>query len=105
MSEIKKSTIPDEMVDEELQSVGVKFKDLTREHPEAECDPAEEAPEKVRSVSMGIGRALTALCGLVAADGLLIFMCTAHKIELIYGLVFLAAASAFFGGKVSRACM
>ena len=41
-----------------------------------------------------------ALGGLLSADVLLIFMCLAGKIELLYGLVFLAGASAFFGYRM-----
>lgn len=37
------------------------------------------------------------VCGLVIGDGLLMFMILADKIDLAYGLVFLAAASAIFG--------
>lgn len=46
---------------------------------------------------------MRSVAALVAADGLLIFMCLADKIELGYGLVFLAAASAILGGRVNHA--
>lgn len=93
----------DEMIDDELRGVGVKFRDRTKDIPEnAEYEPvAEDAkkPAKLRWVNKILG----ALASLVAVDGLLIFMCLADKIELSYGLVALAASSAFLGGKVNHA--
>lgn len=114
MSEIKKNPIQDEWVDEELQGLGVKFTDRTAEAKEVARAEAEEAAEydvltdeeiirhnrRCRAVQV-----LTSASSLVAADGLLIFMCLQDKIELVYGLVFLAAASAFFGGRVKYASL
>lgn len=90
----------DELMDEELLALGVKFTDRTREIPE-DAEYTAVIPAKNRN----LGRVLGSVCGLMAADSMLIFMCLADKIELGYGLVFLAAASAILGGRASRACL
>lgn len=95
----------DEWMDEELLALGIPFTDRTCETSENAADEETTqtdaaAPEKPRKLGRMMGR----LCELAAADSLLIFMCLAGKIELSYGLVFLAAASAILGGRVSRAC-
>lgn len=111
MKEIKKST-HDEWVDKELQSVGVKFTDRTAEAEEVPVADIEAVAENDVLTNEEIIRhnrrcralhVMTSACSLVAADALLMFMCLAGKIELAYGLVFLAAASAFFGAKVNDA--
>lgn len=107
MGKYERTPVPqDELMDEELLALGVKFTDRTGEVPEdTESDEyAEEAavkPEKPRK----LGRMMSSFCSLVAADSLLIFMCLANKIELGYGLVFLAAASAILGGRVNHASL
>lgn len=110
MTKYEKATTQDEVVDAELQGLGVKFRDRTQEKPEdagfiqiGAKRLNEEALKRVRRYRVRL--VATAGCGLAAADGLLIYMCMTGKIELIYGLVFLAAASAFFGGRVHRACV
>lgn len=111
MKENEKTT-PDEWVDKELQSVGVKFTDRTAEEeevPVAEVEAVAESDVLTNEEILRHNRrcrvlhVMTNACSLVAADALLMFMCLAGKIELAYGLVFLAAASAFFGAKVSNA--
>jgi hypothetical protein len=105
MGKYEKNPAPqDEWMDEELLALGVPFTDRTGETPENATDEETTrtdaaAPAKPRK----LGRMMRNLCGLVAADGLLIFMCLADKIELSYGLVFLAAASAILGGRVNHA--
>lgn len=97
-----------EGVDEELIKVGVRYTDLTQpkertEVPEANHEPAEE---EYLDAKVKVGKAakvLASLGSLVAVDTLAIFMCMADKIDLAYGLVFLAAASAFLGAKVNNA--
>lgn len=109
MSEIKKNSVPDEWMDEELQGLGVKFIDRTQEAEEvpagetAEYDVLTDDEIIRHNRRCRAGKILSSMSCLVAADSLLIFMCLADKIELAYGLVFLAAASAFFGGKVNYA--
>lgn len=88
----------DELMDEELLALGVKFTDRTREIQE-DAEYTSVIPAKNRNLSRVLGN----VCGLMAADSILIFMCLADKIELGYGLVFLAAASAFFGARVNNA--
>jgi hypothetical protein len=96
MGKYERAVTMDEMVDEDLQELGVRFTDRTKEIPR------DASYQKVRKRKKNDAPKLAALA---AADGLLIYMCMAGKIELIYGLVFLAAASAFFGGRVNRACV
>lgn len=101
---------PDELVDEELLGLGVKFEDHTKEIPaDAECEALEDVLTDAEILKHNrrcrAREILTAASGLVAADGLMIYMCMAGKIELLYGLVFLAAASAFFGGRVKYASL
>lgn len=107
MGKYERATIHDELVDDELQGLGVKFKDHTEEIPrDAEFAPVGDTGEAVMMKYWRRCRAkniAAAGCSLAATDGLLIYMCMAGKIELIYGLVFLAAASAFFGGRLKRA--
>ncbi len=102
MVELKKNEDPneahnEEIFDQELKNLmGDHYVDATVE-PMKEADVTNEAPE-----ASPWAMYKDAGC-LVAADALLIFMCLADKIELAYGLVFLAAASAFLGAKVSNA--
>ncbi|MBR2422586.1 MAG: hypothetical protein IKB09_09620 [Oscillospiraceae bacterium] len=99
----------DELMDEELLALGVKFTDQTqlekklREIPVTAYNPTAEDVQIVKEKPGKIGRALINWSSLVVADALLMFMCLADKIELGYGLVFLAAASAILGGRASRA--
>jgi len=99
----------EELMDEELLKLGVRFKDLTQtknNSSETTATISDHAAEDFRSEKAKpgkLGAALISWSSLVAADGLLIFMCLADKIELSYGLVFLAAASAILGGRASRA--
>lgn len=101
----------DELMDEELLALGVKFTDQTqvekklREIPVTVVDPAAGDVQIVKAKPGKIGRAVINWSSLLAADSMLIFMCLADKIELGYGLVFLAAASAILGGRASRACL
>lgn len=106
MCEIEKKQPPkhEELMDEELLKLGVRFTDRTKEIPEnAEFEPMEDYTETPSVSYSRVGRVASRLSVLVAADSLLMFMCLAEKIELAYGLVFLAAASAFFGARVSNA--
>ena len=106
MCEIEKNQPPkhEELMDEELLKLGVRFTDRTKEIPEnAEFEPMEDDAETPSVSFSRVGRVASRLSTLVAADSLLMFMCMAEKIELAYGLVFLAAASAFFGARVSNA--
>lgn len=109
MGKYEKTTTPDEMVDEELRGLGVKFQDHTKDVPKGEAffPVPDQMKEKVLEYWKKCRAKAIAMagCGLVAADGLLIYMCMTGKIELAYGLVFLAAASAFFGGRLHRACV
>ena len=89
----------DEMVDKELQDLGVRFTDRTKEKAEAEEPKQEKAQNQQGNFRAKLGNYAT----LVAADALMIYMCLTGKIELEYGLVALAAASAFLGGKVQNA--
>lgn len=110
MSKIEKSQLPaqDELMDEELLKLGVRYTDLTRpqdgtEVPVADYDPAEEEHLGTKVRNGKAAKVLARIGSLVAADALLMFMCLADKIELAYGLAFLAAASAFLGAKVNNA--
>lgn len=94
----RKPTDPDGMVDQALVDVGVKFTDRTDETAAKDAEYEAVPHRRVRKKSV-----LPNVAALVAADGLLIFMCLADKVELSYGLVFLAAASAILGGRVNRA--
>lgn len=107
-----RNSIHDEWVDKELQSVGVKFTDRTAESEEAPLADIEAVAENDVLTDEEILRhnrrcralhVTRSIISLVAADALLMFMCLADKIELSYGLVFLAAASAVLGGRVSHA--
>lgn len=105
MGKYERNPVPqDEWMDKELLGVGVSFTDRTGEAPEnTEVREAAEQSAAVPAAPKKLGMIMGNLCGLVAADGLLIFMCLADKIELSYGLVALAAASAILGGRVNRA--
>lgn len=109
MGKCKKTTTPDEMVDEELLSLGVNYVDHTKDIPKdgAFYPVPDQMEEKVLKYWKKCRTKDIAMagCGLAAADSLLIYMCMTGKIELVYGLVFLAAASAFFGGRLHRACV
>lgn len=97
----------EELVDNELIEIGVKYTDRTKlpKKPEAEVQEECESAEEMQEIHAAgkIGKMMANISALVAADSLMIFMCMADKIELLYGLIFLAAASAFFGGKVRNA--
>ena len=100
----KNPTPQDEWMDEELLALGVPFTDRTGEIQEnANTGDTAESVSAVSKTPGKLPRMMGALCGLAATDSLLIFMCLADKIELSYGLVFLAAASAILGGRVSHA--
>lgn len=93
MSEIKKEVPDKEIFDQEL-------KDLLGDHyVDATVEPVPEAVEPEKKADWCRLKASACLLG---ADALLMFMCLADKIELAYGLVFLAAASAFLGAKVNN---
>lgn len=96
----RKPADPDGLMDEELLGLGVRYEDRTAEDAGyAATAPAAEAARKTGKQKHN----LPAMAALVAADGLLIFMCLADKIELGYGLVALAWASAYLGGRANRA--
>ena len=110
MSKIEKKQLPaqEELMDEELLKLGVRYTDLTQPQEEAEFPVAEHdmAEDEYLGAKATVGKAakvLANLGSLVAADALLMFMCMADKIELVYGLAFLAAASAFLGARVNNA--
>lgn len=109
MRKYEKPTTPDEMVDEELLGLGVNYVDRTKDIPGdgAFYPVPDQMEEKVLKHWKKCRAKAIAMagCGLAVADGLLIYMCMTGKIELVYGLVFLAAASAFFGGRLHRACV
>lgn len=94
----RKPADPDGMVDKELVGLGINFTDLTEGIPvDTEYEPVTvRKPRKKKNT-------LPNMAALVATDGLLIFMCLADKIELGYGLVALAAASAILGARVRHA--
>ncbi len=100
----------EELVDEELVKMGVRYTDWTKlkKVPEVPAEDYEPAEEEYLDAKVKVGKAtkvLASLGSLVATDALLMFMCMADKIDLPYGLVALAAASAFLGGRVKNASL
>lgn len=102
MNEIKNEKMPreetgEEVFDQDLQKMfGERYVDKTVQPEEQSVEEEPAAP------AIHWGR-IKAAGGLILADALLMFMCMTGKIELAYGLVFLATASAFFGAKMNNA--
>lgn len=98
MAEIKKNEAHEEEIfDQELKELmGDRYVDAT-------VAPVQEAEEPCEEIRANPWATCKAAACLIAADALLMFMCLTGKIELAYGLAFLAVASAFFGAKVNDA--
>lgn len=91
----------EEIFDEELKKLlGSHY----HNQPLTLAQPDEEEYEQVQEVGSGFGWGrVKAPVMLALADGLMFFMCMGGKIDLPYGLAFLACISAAFGHSLRKA--
>lgn len=88
----------EELFDEELKKLGVRYRDTTTE-PTEPAEAAFESVEEQAGCKDGRER-FQAACALVAGVGLLLYMVMAGKIDTAYGLVFTSAVSAACGYRM-----